>query len=97
MRRVTPPKHMLGDKAYDSAELCEDLNSRPFRTCNRKQIGGQLQMIASERSAYGCNRRNDALAVARLSIAHMQLRSSWARFYEFEEAGAFSVMRVRLH
>jgi IS5 family transposase len=28
IRRVKPPKHMLGDKAYDSAELCEELDER---------------------------------------------------------------------
>jgi hypothetical protein len=28
IRRVTPPKRMLGDKAYDSAELHEELDER---------------------------------------------------------------------
>jgi len=28
IRRVTPPKRMLGDKAYDSAELREELDER---------------------------------------------------------------------
>jgi transposase len=42
IRRVKPPKRMLGDKAYDSAELREELDERgtkpviPNRT-NRKQ------------------------------------------------------------
>ena len=42
IRRVKPPKRMLGDKAYDSAELREELNGRgprpviPNRS-NRKQ------------------------------------------------------------
>jgi len=42
IRRVKSPKRMLGDKAYDSAELREDLDERgttpviPNR-CNRKQ------------------------------------------------------------
>ena len=42
MRRVKPPKRMLGDKAYDSAELREELDERgtkpviPNRS-NRKQ------------------------------------------------------------
>src|SRR5258705_10474937 len=42
IRRVKPSKHMLGDKAYDSAELREELNERgtkpviPNRS-NRKQ------------------------------------------------------------
>jgi transposase len=40
--RVKPPKRMLGDKAYDSAELREDLDERGTRPvipnrCNRKQ------------------------------------------------------------
>ena len=42
IRRVKPPKRMLGDKAYDSAELREDLDERGTRPvipnrCNRKQ------------------------------------------------------------
>lgn len=42
IRRVKPPKHMLGDKAYDSAELREELNERGTRPVipnrsNRKQ------------------------------------------------------------
>lgn len=42
IRRVKTPKHMLGDKAYDSAELREELDERgtkpviPNRS-NRKQ------------------------------------------------------------
>ena len=42
IRRVKPPKHMLGDKAYDSAELRGELDERgtkpviPNRS-NRKQ------------------------------------------------------------
>jgi putative transposase len=42
IRRVKPSKHMLGDKAYDSAELREELHERgtkpviPNRS-NRKQ------------------------------------------------------------
>jgi len=42
IRRVEPSKHMLGDKAYDSAELRDDLDARgtkpviPNRS-NRKQ------------------------------------------------------------
>jgi transposase len=42
IRRVKPPKHMLGDKAYDSAELRQELDERgtkpviPNRS-NRKQ------------------------------------------------------------
>ena len=31
IRRVKPPKRMLGDKAYDSAELREDLDERGTR------------------------------------------------------------------
>jgi transposase len=43
IRRVKPPKHMLGDKAYDSAELREDLDERGTRPVipnrsNRKQL-----------------------------------------------------------
>jgi IS5 family transposase len=39
---VKPPKRMLGDKAYDSAESREDLDERGTRPvipnrCNRKQ------------------------------------------------------------
>nr|WP_245309512.1 IS5 family transposase [Bradyrhizobium retamae] len=42
IRRVKPPKHMLGDKAYDSAELREELDERGTRPVipnrsNRKQ------------------------------------------------------------
>src|SRR3954447_4863527 len=42
IRRVKPAKRMLGDKAYDSAELREDLDERGTRSvipnrCNRKQ------------------------------------------------------------
>src|SRR5512142_3544456 len=42
IRRVKPPKRMLGDKAYDSAELREELDERGTRPvipnrCNRKQ------------------------------------------------------------
>ena len=42
IRRVKPPKRMLGDKAYDSAELREELDERGARPvipnrCNRKQ------------------------------------------------------------
>src|SRR3979411_3090887 len=42
IRRVKPSKHMLGDKAYDSAELREALNERGTRPVipnrsNRKQ------------------------------------------------------------
>jgi len=42
MRRVKPPKHMLGDKAYDSAELRAELEERGTRAVipnrsNRKQ------------------------------------------------------------
>ena len=42
VRKVKPSKHMLGDKAYDSAELQEELHERgtkpviPNRSC-RKQ------------------------------------------------------------
>jgi transposase len=41
-RRVKPSKWMLGDKAYDSAELREDLHERGTKPiipnrCNRKQ------------------------------------------------------------
>ena len=41
-RRVKPSKRMLGDKAYDSAELREDLQERGTKPvipnrCNRKQ------------------------------------------------------------
>jgi transposase len=42
IRRVEPPKHMLGDKAYDSTELRDELHARgtkaviPNRS-NRKQ------------------------------------------------------------
>lgn len=28
IRRVKPPKHLLGDKAYDSSELCCELDER---------------------------------------------------------------------
>jgi transposase len=43
IRRVKPPKHMLGDKAYDSAELREELDERGTRPVipnrsNRKQL-----------------------------------------------------------
>jgi transposase len=42
VRRVKPSKRMLGDKAYDSAELREDLHERGTKPvipnrCNRKQ------------------------------------------------------------
>ena len=42
IRRVKPSKRMLGDKAYDSAELREDLHERGTKPvipnrCNRKQ------------------------------------------------------------
>jgi transposase len=42
IRRVKPPKHMLGDKAYDSAELRKELDERGTRPVipnrsNRKQ------------------------------------------------------------
>jgi IS5 family transposase len=42
IRRVKPSKLMLGDKAYDSAELREDLHERGTKPvipnrCNRKQ------------------------------------------------------------
>jgi len=42
MRRVKPPKRMLGDKAYDSAELRQELDERGTKPvipnrCNRKQ------------------------------------------------------------
>jgi len=42
MRRVKPPKRMLGDKAYDSAELRRELDERGTKPiipnrCNRKQ------------------------------------------------------------
>jgi putative transposase len=42
IRRVKPPKRMLGDKAYDSAELHEQLRgcgTKPVipNRCNRKQ------------------------------------------------------------
>jgi len=42
IRRVKPPKRMLGDKAYDSAELREDLDEHGTKPvipnrCNRKQ------------------------------------------------------------
>jgi len=42
IRRVKPPKRMLGDKAYDSAELHEQLQGRGTKPvipnrCNRKQ------------------------------------------------------------
>jgi transposase len=42
IRRVKPPKRMLGDKAYDSAELREELHERGTKPvipnrCNRKQ------------------------------------------------------------
>ena len=42
IRRVKPPKRMLGDKAYDSAELREELDERGTRPVipnrsNRKQ------------------------------------------------------------
>jgi transposase len=41
-RRVKPPKRMLGDKAYDSAELRENLDEQGTKPvipnrCNRKQ------------------------------------------------------------
>jgi transposase len=41
IRRVKPSKRMLGDKAYDSAELREDLDERGTKPvipnrCNRK-------------------------------------------------------------
>jgi transposase len=42
IRRVKPSKRMLGDKAYDSAELREDLHERGTKPvipnrCNREQ------------------------------------------------------------
>ncbi len=42
IRRVKPPKRMLGDKAYDSAELRDDLDERGTKSVipnrsNRKQ------------------------------------------------------------
>jgi len=42
IRRVKPPKHMLGDKAYDSAELRDKLDERGTKPVisnrsNRKQ------------------------------------------------------------
>ena len=42
VRRVKPPKRILGDKSYDSAELREDLHERGTKSiipnrCNRKQ------------------------------------------------------------
>src|SRR5262249_6961730 len=42
VRRVKPSKRMLGDRAYDSAELREDLHARGTKPiipnrCNRKQ------------------------------------------------------------
>src|SRR5262249_17960787 len=42
MRRVKPPKWMLGDKAYDSAVLRQELDERGTKPiipnrCNRKQ------------------------------------------------------------
>jgi IS5 family transposase len=42
IRGVKPPKRMLGDKAYDGAELREELDERGTRPvipnrCNRKQ------------------------------------------------------------
>src|ERR1700747_2980979 len=42
IRRVKPPKKMLGDKAYDSAKLRADLDQRGTKPvipnrCNRKQ------------------------------------------------------------
>ena len=42
IRRVKSPERMLGDKAYDSAELRKDLNQRGTKPvipnrCNRKQ------------------------------------------------------------
>jgi transposase len=42
IRRVGPAQHMLGDKAYDSAELRNQLKKRGTRAvipnrCNRKQ------------------------------------------------------------
>jgi transposase len=42
IRRVKPSQQMLGDKAYDSAELREDLHERGTKPvipnrCNRKQ------------------------------------------------------------
>jgi transposase len=42
IRRVKPPKRMLGDKAYDSAELHQQLHRRGTKPvipnrCNRKQ------------------------------------------------------------
>src|SRR3974377_1145265 len=42
MRRVKPPKRTLGDKAYDSAELRQELDERGTKPvipnrCNRKQ------------------------------------------------------------
>ena len=48
VRRVKPSKRMLGDKAYDSAELREDLHERGTKPvipnrCNRKQPFGALE------------------------------------------------------
>jgi IS5 family transposase len=49
---VKPPKKMLGDKAYDSAELRADLNQRGTKPiipnrCNRKQPFSSASVFTS--------------------------------------------------
>ena len=55
IRRVKPSKRLLGDRAYDSAELREELHERGTKPvipnrCNRKQpFGFRLQVALADR------------------------------------------------
>ena len=43
-----PSKHMLGDKAYDSAELCEELHERETKV-NRFSCSRYFDRVAVKR------------------------------------------------
>ena len=51
VRKVRPSKHMLGDKAYDSAELREELQERgtkaviPNRSCRKQPFSFNKRLI----------------------------------------------------
>jgi IS5 family transposase len=52
IRRVKPPKRMLGDTAYDSAELRQELDERGTKPvipnrCNRKQPFSKASLQAA--------------------------------------------------
>jgi IS5 family transposase len=52
IRRVKPSKRMLGDKAYDSAELREELDERGTKPvipnrCNRKNRSASASVCTS--------------------------------------------------